>query len=220
MTEAIATTPSVYAELEMTQRAKLERCAKAIDKAKSKGVELIFAIGEQLQIAHDELANHGDGTFQTWCKERLGISHTTANNYLNALEAFNGRDRQPVCQSFDAKALYYLSRDTTPEEAIEDALKLAKSGGRVTLQVAKELTEEYTVDEEDDADIEQEADEEQNEDEDKSTAAWDIMQCELVLTREARHWWSLCPEHERKRLPELLRYIATNLEKRLHGNPS
>ncbi len=76
----------------------------------------------------------------------------TARNYIAVIEAF-GAQKQLYCKSllqyFTAEALYYLSRDTTPEEAIRDALKLAKKGERVTLAVAKELAAKYTVDESD-----------------------------------------------------------------------
>lgn len=213
--------PDIYGEMEMPKRAMLERCAKSIEKIRSKGVELIFQIGEQLKIAHDELANHGDGTFGKWCKERLGISTSSAHNYLSVVDTFGSQkllDLPSLGRTFTAESLYYLSRDTTPEEATRDALKVAKKGERVTLQVAKGLAEKYTCDEIEDADTEGDEIEEREDEDDVST--WDIMQCELALTREARQWWSLCPEPERKRLPELLRHIATNLEKRLHGNPS
>ncbi len=80
------------------------------------------------------LANHGDGTFGKWCVERCGMTTQTARNYIAVIEVF-GAQKQLVCksllQSFTAEALYYLSRDTTPEEAIRDALKLAKKGERV-----------------------------------------------------------------------------------------
>ncbi len=76
------------------------------------------------------LANHGDGTFGKWCKERCGIGKSTAYRYLTILDVF-GDAKELVCptggQTFDAKALEYLANDTTPEEATRDALKLAKN---------------------------------------------------------------------------------------------
>ncbi len=98
------------------------------------------------------LANHGDGTFGKWCVERCQITRATALNYMRVTEVF-GSQKQLNCksllQSFTAEALYYLSRDTTPEEATRDALKLAKKGERITLAVAKELAAKYTVGESD-----------------------------------------------------------------------
>ena len=115
---------------------KLEACAVAIDKARAKGVALIFEVGRQLQVAHDALANHGDGVFGKWCKERCGMSDRTARNYMGVVEAFGSQkqlDPERLSESFTAESLYYLSRDTTPEEAIKDALKEAKKGQRITL---------------------------------------------------------------------------------------
>lgn len=64
------------------------------------------------------LANHGDGTFGKWCVDRCGITSNTAYNYMRVIEVFETH-KQLVCnpglQTFDAKALYYLSRDTTPD---------------------------------------------------------------------------------------------------------
>jgi hypothetical protein len=140
---------ALYESLPVASSRKIESCAVRIDKAKARGVALIFEIGEQLQIAHDELANHGDGKFGKWCQERCGISKSAAYRYLSVVEVFSRQkqlDGPTVGQSFDAKALYYLSRDTTPEAAIKDALYKAKRGERVTLADAKEIVEGYTID--------------------------------------------------------------------------
>lgn len=127
----------------------LETHAVAIDKCRANGVQLIFEIGEHLQAAHDLLANHGDGMFGKWCVERCGMTDRTARNYINVVEVF-GKQKKLVSETgsgtFDAKALYYLSRDTTPDAAIKDALKAAKNGDRVTLADARDIVARYTID--------------------------------------------------------------------------
>lgn len=124
---------------------KLESCAVNIEKLRSKGVELIFAMGRELKIAHDELANHGDGCFVKWCKERCGISKSTAFNYLSAVDVFGDKDCPSLGRTFTAEALYHLARDTTPQDAIDKAIEAAEKGERITLPKAKQIIEEVIV---------------------------------------------------------------------------
>ncbi len=208
---------TLYESLPATTNRKLERCAVAINKATAKGIELIFEIGQQLRIAHDELANHGDGTFGKWCVERCGMTYRCARQYLDVVEVF-GERKQLVCepgsQSFDAKALYYLSREVTPEDAIEDAIKAAKKGERITLAKAKEFVAEYTVEQ-------SEQDEEEDQDEEADDAEeteWDWGRCQVAIERTAQECWQACPPAERESIPRTLRFIADKLEKRLNGH--
>jgi hypothetical protein len=51
------------------------------------------------------------------------MSVRTAENYLNVVDAFGEQKRldcERLSQSFTAESLYYLSREVTPEDAIED----------------------------------------------------------------------------------------------------
>jgi hypothetical protein len=50
---------------------------------------------------------------------------------MGAVEAF-GEDWETVSQSLDASAIYLLSRDTTPEEAITEAIQAAEAGERAS----------------------------------------------------------------------------------------
>lgn len=125
---------------------KLESCAVNIEKLRSKGVELIFAMGSELKTAHDELANHGDGCFGKWCKERCGITAQSARNYISVVDAFGDQDCKSLLQSFTAESLYLLSRDTVPQDAIDKAIQLAEQGERITLAKAKEIRSEYVID--------------------------------------------------------------------------
>lgn len=124
---------------------KLESCAAKIERLRAKGVELIFAMGRELKIAHDELSNHGDGCFGKWCKERCGISKSTAFDYLNAVDVFEGR-LSAGRTNFDAKALYLLARDSTPQDAIDKAIEAAEKGERITLAKAKEIVSAVVID--------------------------------------------------------------------------
>lgn len=132
-------TTSVVSQLPTDCRKKLDGYAKAIAKAKARGVEALLEIGRQLKLAHLELANRGNGTFGKWVKECCGITHASALNQINAWEAFGEKSSSNDLKNIQASALYFLARDTTPEEAIEAAVEQAESGERITLKKAKEL---------------------------------------------------------------------------------
>lgn len=102
----------------------------------------MLKIGAELSKAQERLANHGNGTFGKWCKERLGISSQSARNAINAFHAFGQEDCKTVLQSFDASALYLLSADSTPEEATEKAWELAEAGETITKKRAKQIVDE------------------------------------------------------------------------------
>ncbi len=125
---------------------KLEGYARAIDKARTKGNLLIFEVGKQLKLANAELANNKNGRFEKWVEDRCGFSDQTARNYMSAIDTFEEKYWQSLCQYCTGEAIYFLSRDTTPPDAVTDALAAAEAGERVTLKKAKELAETYTVD--------------------------------------------------------------------------
>jgi hypothetical protein len=59
------------------------------------------------------------------------MSKASAYNFLNVVEAFGEQktlDRPSLGQSFTAESLYYLSREVTPEDAIEDG-QVSKNRG-------------------------------------------------------------------------------------------
>lgn len=142
---------SLYADMPAASVRKLERCAGNIATLNAKGVALIFSIGRELQTAHDELANHGNGTFGKWCKERCGITDKSARNYMGVVEVFDGKVPERLSRTFTAESLYLLSRYSTPDEAIDEAVKAAESGDRIDLKRAKEIVGKYVVTSVDDA---------------------------------------------------------------------
>ena len=103
-------------------------------------------VGEELKAAHERLANHGDGTFNRWVKERCGFSHATAYKAIAAFDVFGGEDCKQYLQSFDASALYLLSAPSCPEEATAEAIERAEKGERITHKLAKEIKGDTDVD--------------------------------------------------------------------------
>jgi hypothetical protein len=209
-----ATTPIVTITGELTVASPpsdvLACCAAAINRAKAKTVEAIFEIGEQLQIAHDELAHHGDGHFGRWARQACGMSRSAAYDAMNVIAVF-GAHRSLVCppggQTFDVKALAYMSRATTPSPAVMDALQLAAQGERVTLARAKKLVAKYTV-EQATGDFEKQ----------RPTTEAQQENFESAVREVANRWWELCSPEERISIPDLLRRVADEMEVRLGAN--
>jgi hypothetical protein len=185
------------ASLAPSESKALEQHAKAIDAAKIKTVESIFEIGKHLKAAHDLLANHGDGVFCKWVNERCGFTPRSARNYMGVVDAFDGKDWERLSQSCTAEALYLLSRDTTPEDCIDDAIAAAESGERITLRKAKELAEKYTVGEATESD---------------EPEAWALYPCIEKLHTYVERMYERWPKDDLPALPGKLRCLADEIE--------
>ena len=127
--------PFNYGEVEPETAEKLKRHAAAIRGIQSKA---IYEIGEELQAAHDELANNRNGTFYAWC-ESIGIKRETAKNILNYHD-FIGQQlaNKEMLESLPRRLIYEAARPSTPQE-LKD--KVA-SGDVTTLPEFKKLKAE------------------------------------------------------------------------------
>lgn len=127
--------PFNYGEVEPATAEKLKRHETAIRGIQSKA---IYEIGEELQAAHDELANNRNGTFYAWC-ESIGIKRETAKNILNYHD-FIGQQlaNKEMLESLPRRLIYEAARPSTPQE-LKD--KVA-SGDVTTLPEFKKLKAE------------------------------------------------------------------------------
>ena len=127
--------PFNYGEVEPATAEKLKRHAAVIKGIQSKA---IYEIGEELQAAHDELANHRNGTFYAWC-ESIGIKEDTVQNILRyhgfITENFGNKT---FLESLPKSLIYEASKKSTPPELKE---KVA-SGDVTTLPEFKKLKAE------------------------------------------------------------------------------
>ena len=116
--------PFNYGEIEPATAEKLKRHATAIRGIQSKA---IYEIGEELQSAHDELADHNGGTFYAWC-ESIGIGRDTVQRILRYHEfvAANCGNRE-LLESLPKSLIYEASKKSTPQE-----LKHKVASGDVT----------------------------------------------------------------------------------------
>lgn len=137
---------SAIAGLSVECQRQLEQVAVEVDNAKKTAVESIFSIGKSLSTAHAILSNHKNGVFGAWVEERFGMSRRSAERYIGVFKAFGSEIYcDSLSQYITAEALYYLARDATPEDAIEEAVKQAESGERLTLARSKAIVAKYTV---------------------------------------------------------------------------
>ncbi len=114
-------------------------------KASQAVVEAAFEIGDRLEKARARLANYKNGTFRAWVEERCGISKSSAYRMIDAARNIPKEYRPTVGRYIDASALYVLSVDSCPEDATEEAIRLAaEEGERITKKRAGELIRQFS----------------------------------------------------------------------------
>ena len=105
--------PFNYGEIEPATAEKLKRHAAAIKGIQSKA---IYEIGEELQAAHDELADHNGGTFYAWC-ESIGIGRDTVKRILHYHEYVGANcTNRDLIESLPRSLVYEAARPSTPQE--------------------------------------------------------------------------------------------------------
>ncbi|HEY9825950.1 MAG TPA: DUF3102 domain-containing protein [Stenomitos sp.] len=97
-------------------------------------VENVVKTGLILQEVKDLLPY---GQWALWCESEFGWHYRTAQRMIRAAETFTLDTVSDL--NIGASALYILSAPTTPEEAREEALHLAKQGQSITKVVAEDL---------------------------------------------------------------------------------
>ncbi|MCP4352615.1 MAG: DUF3102 domain-containing protein [Desulfobacterales bacterium] len=112
--------------------------------AKEKAVEIklllrqtaqcIIEIGKNLILVKDKL-DHGH--WLPWLNKEFGWSDKSARNFMDVSRRFNSVDL--VDLDIGKSALYLLASNSTPDSAVEEALELAESGEKITVQKAKKI---------------------------------------------------------------------------------
>lgn len=189
-------TADVLADVPAESAKKLEGYAKAIQKANAKGMALTMEIGRNLRLAHDELAQHRIGEFGKWVEGSCGFSRQSAHRYMRVFEVFGEINCNSLLQNATAEALYFLSSESTPQDAIDDAIASAGLGDRVTLAAAKEFVAKYTVDEASDGPADD----------------WELFPCVEQLRKYVGKMYERWPKEDIEVLPGKLRSLADDIE--------
>lgn len=114
----------------------------------------ILEIGKQLTEVQDILAKPGKGSFVSWLAEEFGWSQRTAYNFIAVYQRF-GDFANFAKMKIDPSALYRLSAKSTPQEAYDKAIQLAKDGEIISLKRVNSIISDYKPKPESTADFEQ-----------------------------------------------------------------
>lgn len=146
MSQELSIPVFAYDSEEFTQEeiGELQAIASSIEIIRHRSIESILSLGSQLKHAEKILKKHHVGTFGKWVESHAFITRNTAYQYIKVVEVF-GDTKRELLHQFHNKALYLLARETTPEEAIKDTLKLAAKGYVITKDVAEGAIAKYTV---------------------------------------------------------------------------
>jgi hypothetical protein len=110
--------------------------AERIKLVFSKTLENIIEIGKLLNVVHENLPH---GKWGDWLTVELGLSASSARNYLNA---YHHRDEFRAVENWSAGAAFLLAGPSSPEGAIEAANQIAEAGEKVTTADAKQIVED------------------------------------------------------------------------------
>lgn len=120
------------------QARELERHGDAVrklqDDHQTHAVKTALKVGEHLTAIRSMFPN--SSAFVEHVLKEFGYSKSTAYNYIAAFEVFG---RAKHVEHFEDSAMYLLAKDSTPEAAYEQAMKLASGGTKITKTKAQEI---------------------------------------------------------------------------------
>lgn len=103
-----------------------------------RSVQDIIDIGTKLIEVKDQL---GHGEFGKWLSAEFNWNERTARRFMSVADAFKTDTVSDL--KIGAKALYLLAAPSTPDEAREEALEIAKSGETITYTTAKAIVAQH-----------------------------------------------------------------------------
>jgi hypothetical protein len=127
-----------YAALDAATSKYLKKRAAEVKGLMRQTVETLIKTGNILIEVKSRLPH---GQWSNWCETEFGWSQRTARQMVNVAETFSPDSLSNL--DIATSALYILSAPSTPEEAREEALFLARKGQPITFAAAKELREQH-----------------------------------------------------------------------------
>lgn len=121
-----------YSTLDVEDRIRVQSCAEAIRKLMRNTAQQIVEIGEYLIDVRKRL---GDDKFDLWLEAEFSWHIKTAYSFMAVAEKFASQNLLDA--NISSSALYLLAAPSTPAEAREAAVELAKQGETITKKVAK-----------------------------------------------------------------------------------
>lgn len=111
----------------------IQAAASQIKLAFRKTVSTIIEIGKCLAVVKKNLPH---GRWGDWLDVELGMSSSSAANYLNTYEH---RDQFKAVENWSASAAFLLTGPSASSDDLDAGNQLAENGEKVTRQAAKEI---------------------------------------------------------------------------------
>ena len=114
----------------------IQAAASQIKTVFRRTLENIIEIGKLLHVVREHLPH---GSWRSWLEVEIGMSTSSAANYLNA---YGHADEFRAVENWSAGAAFLLVGSNVPENAIESANQLAESGQKVTKDAAQAIIDD------------------------------------------------------------------------------
>jgi hypothetical protein len=127
-----------YYDLRTETQRTIDLATKELRSIDKRTIEDIIRRGEILSGVQSELADHHQGTFQSWAKAELGYSLQTTYRFMRAYEfslSHNNLLRLPI----EPSAVYALAAPKTPDAARMEAIELAERGETVSHKTTESI---------------------------------------------------------------------------------
>lgn len=127
-----------YEGLSAVQVRRVQDATREIHVSGRIAARAMVAAGKRLKDIRDILIQTGQ--WRRWLELEFGGSHDTADRLIRVADKFGSVD---AITSFKKGALYFLSQETVPQAAREQAVELAQSGQTITRQVAEQIVSTF-----------------------------------------------------------------------------
>jgi Protein of unknown function (DUF3102) len=127
-----------YSALDDETRAIIQGCSQEIQTRMLKTVEEMIAIGNHLLTVKQKLKH---GQFHNWLISELGMHPRQANRFILVSQQFKHDIMSRL--NIAPTALYLLAELKTPEEARKEAIRRAKQGESITVNIAKNIVSHH-----------------------------------------------------------------------------
>jgi len=127
-----------YASLDPENQIIVQQRTAKIRTLMRRTTQDTFEIGQMLILVKEQL---GHGRFRNWLKAEFDWSVRTAARFMQVATRFKSANLAHL--NIAASALYILSESSTPDEAHEEALELAKQGEDISYAKAKDIINQH-----------------------------------------------------------------------------
>jgi len=127
-----------YATLDAKIRSNVQQRTNKIRTLMRRTAQDIIDIGQNLISVKEQLEH---GQFRDWLKVEFGWSVRTAARFMRVAKKFKSANLSHL--NVAASALYLLAEPSTPDEAYEETLELAKQGEIITYAKAKNVVNQH-----------------------------------------------------------------------------